>query len=310
MQWYWIVAIIIAALLLVCFVIGFIVWNMAIPTDKPEKYLNSPTDDPIEIQIREFEGKVENNLKRMDLEDCWIKSKDGLNLHAYYREAPVRTNKVIISVHGWHGDALRTSALHTHFLIDYNYNILFIDLRSYGQSEGKYTTYGVKDSEDLLEWISYIVDRFQGDVSIALAGLSMGGNTVATVADKVPAEVKCIIDDCGFTTPWDEFKVCLKNIKVPTFFLIFSNIINQIVNHWGFRKTSAIKSLEASRVPVLFIHGGKDTFVPTEMGRKNYQACTSEKYIKIFDNASHARSYFLNRELYKKIVLDFLARKL
>ncbi|MCR5740891.1 MAG: alpha/beta fold hydrolase [Gammaproteobacteria bacterium] len=310
MKWYFILIIVIAVLILICFFIGFLVWKAAVPTAKPETYINKPTDDPVEIQLREFEQRCDNNLKRMPLEDCWIKSKDGLNLHAYYRESFVKTNKVIISVHGWHGDALRTSARHTYFLLDYSYNILFIDLRSYGQSEGKYTTYGVKDSQDLLQWIDYIIDRFQGDVSIALAGLSMGGNTVCCVADKVPEQVKCIIDDCGYTSANKELKDCLKRMHVPTFFFFFANIINMIVTGFSLNKTSAIRSLKGSKVPVLFLHGAKDTFVPTYMGRENFEACTSEKYYHEFENATHARSYFLNKEKYEKIVLDFLARKL
>ena len=310
MRWYIYLIIAVVVLLIICFVVGYLVWRMAIPTKRPETYRNAPTDDPVTIQMRDFEEKVERSLKNMNLEDCWIKSHDGLNLHAYYREAPIKTNKVIISVHGWHGDALRTSSQHSHFLVDFTYNVLFIDLRSYGQSEGRYTTYGIKDSEDLLDWIDYIVDRFQGDVSIALDGISMGGNTVLTVADKVPMQVKCIIEDCGYTTPYLELKECMKTAKIPNFFIFFANIINIIVNGWSIKKTSAIKSVEGSKVPILFIHGSKDKLVPPYMAKQLYNACTSEKYIHLFDNAGHARSYFLNKEAYKKIVLDFLARKL
>ena len=85
MHWYIILIIVLAVLLLICFVVGFLVWNMAIPTKRPETYRNTPTDDPVEIQMRDFEEKVERSLRYMNLEDCWIKSHDGLNLHAYYR---------------------------------------------------------------------------------------------------------------------------------------------------------------------------------------------------------------------------------
>lgn len=312
MPWYWILIIVVLVLILACFGVGFAIWYKAVPTPSPETYRNSPTDDPLEVELREFAEKTEIELRKLNMEEVWIKTRDGLNLHGYYREAPVKTNKVIISVHGWHGiNALSSSALFTHFLVDYNYNLLFIDMRSYGESEGKYTGYGVKDSEDLLEWIGYIKDRFQNDVVIALDGISMGGFTVCATANKVPKEVKCIIDDCGYTSPWDEFHHCLKDIMhIPPFFLFFAEIVNLIVCHFDFHSLSSLKCLKASRVPVLFIHGAKDTFVPTAMGRKNFEACTSEKYIQIFDNAPHARSYFMNKEAYKKVVLDFLARKL
>ncbi len=311
MEWYYIVLIVIGVLLFLCFLIGFLVWKMSIPTPPTEKYENKPTTDPEEIAIRNFSKKVKSELENMNMEEVWIKSKDGLNLHAYYKEAEEKTNKTIISVHGWHGTALSTSPIFSHFLTDYNYNILFIDLRSYGKSDGKYTTYGVKDSEDLVEWINYLIDRTNGDVLIALFGISMGGNTVISIADKVPKNVKCIIDDCGFTTAFAEFKHILNHqMHLPTLFLYFAELINKMICGWGYRKVSGLEALKNSKVPVLFIHGGKDTFVPTKMGEEAYSVCASEKEMKIFDNAKHARSYFMNKEAYKNIVLSFLAKKL
>lgn len=311
MQWYWWVIIVVVVLLLICFAVGFVCWNMSIPTPSKEKLDNpKPSSDPVETEMREFTEKVVANLKSLNMEDVWIKSEDGLNLHGYLKMAATKTNKTIISVHGWHGSGLSTSSIFSHFLVDYNYNVLFIDLRSYGESEGKYTTYGVKDSMDLMSWIKYLVDRFNGDISIALFGISMGGNTVAVVADRVPKQVKCIIDDCGFTTAREEFKYVLKyNMHVPTFFLFFAEIINRMVCHFGFNDEDSRKSLKSSKVPVFFIHGTTDTFVPTYMGKENYEACTSEKEIQYFDNG-HARNYFMQKEAYKKLVLDFLAKHL
>lgn len=310
-MWLWIVLGVILFIVLVLFGVGFAIWYKAIPTPKPEKYQNRPTDDPVEVAIRDFREKTVKSLREMKMEEVWIKSKDGLDLHAYYKEAMEKTNKTVISVHGWHGSALGTAPIFSHFLTEYNYNILFIDLRSYGESGGKYTTYGVKDSEDLLEWIEYLKDRTRGDVSIALFGISMGGNTVIEVADKVPLEVKCIIDDCGFTSAYDQFHYMLKELMhIPTFFLFFAELINKMVNKWGFMKGSGERAVEGSKVPILFIHGEDDTFVPTEFGERLYKHCNSEKELKVFEKTAHARSYYLNKEGYKTVVLAFLAKKL
>ena len=310
-MWYLWVLLVIFVLLLICFGVGFVIWKMAVPTQKPEKYRNLPTTDPIEIEIREFVEKVENSLNEMNMEEITIDSYDGLKLHGYFREAESKTNKTIISVHGYHGTAFNTAPIFSHFLVDFNYNILFIDLRSYGKSEGKYTGYGVQDSKDLMSWINYLTDRYNSDIEIALFGISMGGNTVSVLADKVPKEVKCIIDDCGYTSPQEEFKYLLKEqMHVPVFFLFFANIINKIVCHYGFKDVNSVESLKGSKVPVLFISGDSDTFVPTRMTKENYEACTNTKEIKFFKGVEHARSYFLNKEEYKKLVLDFLAKYL
>lgn len=310
MRWYWYLIILVAALLILYFVVGFIIWKMAIPRIAPEKYENIPTDDPIEIAMREDNHKELERIQQFSYEDCWIKSKDGLNLHGLYHEASVKTNKVIISVHGWRGTAITTTPLFSSFLLDYNYNFFMPDLRSWGKSEGKYIGFGVLDSKDLLEWIDYIINRFNGDCSIALIGISMGGNTVTNVADKVPPQVKCIIDDCGYTSAFDEFHYVLKNsMHIWPFFLYGADLINHLIAHYGFKDADSRKALKSSRVPVLFIHGKKDTFVPTFMGKENYDACSTEKYLKLFDNANHVRSYFQNKEAYKQVVLDFLAKK-
>ena len=313
MEWYHVLLIILGSLMLLAgllyLIAGVLVWKMCIPTAPVESYRNKPSDDPIENDITEYKIKELERIKALPMEDIWIKSKDGLNLHAFYKEAPSKTDKVIISVHGYHGDALDTTPLFSSFLLDYNYNILCIDLRSYGQSEGKYTTYGVKDHVDLLDWINYLKERFDNKVSIALFGISMGGNTVLMTSDKVPQEVKCIIDDCGYTTPIDEFKACLRAMKLPEFFVYSGEFINLIICHWHFR-WSAPKCLAKAKVPILFIHGEEDEFVPTYMAKENYDACVSKKELKYFSGKGHARSYYYHKEEYKNLVLDFLVHNL
>lgn len=290
---------------------GYLIWRNTVPTKDPSTYKVESSEDPIENEFIKFIEKETKVLENVPMEDVWIKSEDGLNLHAYYREASSKTTKTIISVHGWHGSALGTAPQFSHWLINFNYNILFIDLRSYGKSQGKYTGYGVLDSKDLMKWIDYIIDRLDGEADIALFGISMGGNTVLSVADKVPIQVKCIIDDCGFISPWEEFKhVLTTQLHVPVYFLYFANIINKLVAHYDFKDNNTLDILKKSRVPVLFIHGTKDDFVPTSHTTENHEACTSEKEIHLFERVPHARSYFENKEEYRKIVLNFLAKRL
>lgn len=295
----------------ISFLIGYLVWMKAVPTPDPSKYPDDHTEDPIEIEFRMFMQKESKRLENIPMEDVWIKSFDGLNLHAYYREALSKTTKTIISVHGWHGTGLGTAPQFSHWLIDFNYNILFIDLRSYGKSQGKYTGYGALDSKDLLSWIDYICERQDGEAEIALFGISMGGNTVISVADKVPIQVKCIIDDCGYQSPWEEFKYLLnEQMHIPTYFLYFSNAINKMVAHYDFKENNGVETLKRSRVPVLFMHGTRDNFVPTSHTIANYEACSSEKELHLFERVPHARSYFENKEEYRKLVLNFLAKHL
>ena len=297
--------------IIVCFVIGFVLWYKAVPTPAPEKYINRYAERKDETEFYQYHLRALNTLEEMPSEDVEIKSYDGLTLHAYYKHASSKTSKTIISVHGYLGNGFFTAPEFSHWLIDFNYNILFIDLRSYGKSEGKYTTYGIEDYKDLLKWIDYIIERNGEDSEIALFGISMGGNTVANVSDKVPTQVICIIDDCGFTSCYEQFRFMMKEqFHIPQFFLFFANIINIMVCHFSFKDIDARACLKKSRVPVLFIHGKEDSFVPTYMGLENYEACGSQKDIKIYEGAEHARSLFTHQEEYKRSVLDFLAKYL
>ncbi len=312
MNWIiWVPVGIVVLLLIIFFGIGFLVWKALVPTPDPSTYDNKPTRDQTENDLRTFKSRVTTTLERMDLEEMEIRAFDGTRLHGYYKEAGQKTTKTIICVHGWHGSALKDAPLYSHWLVDYNMNILYIDLRSYGKSEGRYTTYGVLDSKDVLSWVNHIIGIVGEDAQIALFGISIGGNTVCSIADKVPKQVKCIIDDCGYTSCWDQMVHMVKNVlHMPVIFLYSAEFFNRIIAHFSLKGSNAKKSLRNSNVPVLFIHGVKDKSVPASMGLELHEACRNSKEIHLFEGVPHCRSYFENKEAYTRIVLTFLAKHL
>ena len=307
----WIILGVVLFIVLALFFIGYLFWFKAIPKKKPDTYKGPyQSNDNVMKSYYPFKDKIVERLKGLDMEEVWITSRDGLKLHGYFKEAQYKTNRTIISVHGYSGSAFSTAPAFSHFLVDFNYNMLFIDLRTYGMSEGKYVGYGIKDSYDVLDWVEFVKERVE-DASICLFGISLGGNTVACASDKVPDEVKCIIDDCGYTSAWDEFAHIIKDAyHLPTFILYFAQIWNKIFAHYGFKDEDARRSLSKSKCPVLFIHGSSDTFVPYSMGKENYDACSSRKELKTYEGIEHARCYFENKDSYTRLVLNFLARYL
>ena len=311
--WWGIMLIILGGLiglaLLIYLTLGFILWHNTIVTAPVESYRDLPTTDEIENQLVEYKHRAKAKLISLNMEEVYIKSRDGLNLHAFFKESPSHSKKIVISVHGWHGDALDTGAIFSHFLTDFDYNILFIDLRSMGKSKGRYTTYGVLDRLDLLDWINYLKERFDGDCEIALFGISMGAFTCLSAADMVPYQVKCIIADCGYTSPIEEFKFCLELVKQPKFLVYASEFWNLLICHFNYRLNTK-KILASATTPILFIHGDDDDFVPTKFSKENYEACASEKKLVLFKGKGHARSFFFNKEEYKNLVLDYLIHNL
>ena len=182
------------------------------------------------------------------------------------------------------------------------------DQRAHGKSQGKTISFGVKERRDCALWVDYLTNRLGKDIKIILVGLSMGAATVMMASDIVPPEnVKGIIADCGFSSPADILKEVAAQMHYPvkpTYF--FLRLGARIFGGFDPEEHSAVKSLRHTSIPVLFIHGENDDFVPCRMSRECHDACASKKQIFTVKNAAHGTSYYLNTEGYGKTVSDFL----
>ena len=186
-------------------------------------------------------------------------------------------------------------------------NILVPDQRSHGMSEGKFITFGVKESKDMEDWLAYY-HRELGKWPILLYGISMGASTMLYLSDRrLSGDVRGIIADCGFTSPNDIWKhVVEKNLHLPydlSVLLIEGNCRKKL--NMGPRAYSAVDAMKVCEVPVLFIHGTSDSFVPIEMTYRNYLACKAPKRLFVVPGAEHAMSYFLDKEGYENSILSF-----
>ncbi|WP_455538717.1 alpha/beta hydrolase [Terrisporobacter sp.] len=239
-------------------------------------------------------------------EDVYINSFDNLKLHAYMLKVK-GSHKWAITVHGYTNNAEYMSpiAYKYHTL---GYNVLMPDLRGHGSSEGSYIGMGWHDRLDILKWIDLIIKEDK-EAEILLHGISMGAATVMMVSgEELPKNVKVIIEDCGYTSVRDEFAYKLKGMfKLPSFpVLNFFSIITKIKDNYYISEASAVKQLQKAKVPILFIHGDKDKFVPYYMLDEVYNACSSKKDKLIVKGAGHAKSEKLNSDLYWKKVLEFI----
>ena len=243
-------------------------------------------------------------------EDIFITARDGIKLHAVYIPAEKPSKKLVILHHGYTSKAMDNST-HAYFFHREGYEVLLLDLRAHGESEGEYVGFGILDRFDTEKWIEYAHERFGGDIKIVLHGTSMGGTTVlmALGLESVQNSVSAVIADCAFTSPAEIFShVMKKNYHIP----ITSPIINlngmysKNVVGYRFDEYSTQEALKDNKVPVLFVHGKKDKFVPTIMSEQNYEACTSRKQLLMVENAGHGSSIFENTELYEETEKEFL----
>jgi len=231
-------------------------------------------------------------LKESNVVSVNIESFDGLKLNAYLMKNHENSNYIIM-VHGIHG-CLRNEFHRGYEFDKLGYNLLMIDQRASGKSEGKYYSYGFKESMDVVQWVDFIINR-DSNAKIILYGLSMGAATVMTaLINKLPNNVKCVIEDCGFSSTREEIRFYVesrKNIKLPELFYTFFNF--KIKNNlgFGFDEMNPKKSLLENEIPIMFIHGTSDEIVPYEHALRCYNSNKGIKKFYRVENALHAQCY-------------------
>lgn len=253
-------------------------------------------------------------LSKREIEHVTISSRDNLTLHGDYIPADELSDTIVLCHHGYTSTGWDSCSAVAAFFIKEGYDCLVVDNRAHGKSEGEYVGFGILDRFDSLSWMQYINDRFENKKNIILYGVSMGAATVVMASGfkRLPENVKAIISDCAFTSPYDVFAHILKrDYHLPEFPVMnINDMLCKKTAGYGFKDYSTLDAVKRTNVPILFIHGEKDDFVPTRMSRENYEACNSPKELLIVENAGHAAAYYENVPLYEETVKGFLKKYL
>lgn len=243
--------------------------------------------------------------EKSNYSDKYIESYDKLQLHSYV--VSQNSNKWAIVVHGYGGSGKLMSDKSKYFY-DMGYNVLIPDLRGHGKSEGDYIGMGWKDRLDIISWINFIIKE-NPNAEIVLHGTSMGAATVLmTSGENLPSNVKAIVADCAYTSAWDEFSYQLETyLKVPSYYILnVTNMVTKLKAGYSLKEASALECVKKATVPILYIHGDKDKFVPYSMMDKLYDATNSPKEKLTIEGGEHANSDLVSPFLYWLTVEDFL----
>ncbi len=243
--------------------------------------------------------------------DIYQTSYDGLKLHATYFpsiDPNAAAKRAVICFHGYTSHGMSDYIGLSGYYLKKGYAMLLPDARAHGESEGEYVGFGCLDRKDALMWIDWIIRQCGEDVEIILHGTSMGGATVLMASGlELPAQVKGIVSDCGFTSPKEVFTHVLRSMyHLPSFPVIQgADILNKKLAGYGMDECNAKREVRKAKVPILFIHGSNDKFVPCKMCHELYDYCASPKRKLIVEGAAHAESYYKDTEGYEKALDGF-----
>ncbi|MGN0467614.1 MAG: alpha/beta hydrolase [Acutalibacteraceae bacterium] len=248
------------------------------------------------------------NWLTQNSKDLYITSKDGLKLHALLAQNSSQTNKYAVICHGYTSRASHMSRYAKNFF-DLGFSVLAVDARAHGESEGTKRGMGYLERKDLLLWIDELI-KINQNAQIVLYGVSMGAATVMMTAGEkeLPKNVKCIIEDCGYTSVYDEIGSQIERYThLPAFPIADAgSVVTKIRAGYSFREASCVEAVKRCNIPILFIHGSKDKFVPFSMLDELYSAANEPKQKLVIEGAGHANASTKDPELYWKTVLSFL----
>lgn len=252
-----------------------------------------------------------DRFEMLDKKEVKVTSQDGLSLSGYVLDTHPDSKQWVIIVHGY-TVSLHVSAQYVDMFQEEGFNVLLVDQRRHGNSEGEYTTYGYHEKYDLQAWVAWLLDNYGSDLTIGLHGQSFGGGTVLEYLAIAHPNVKFIIADCPYSDLTELMRYQLRVLnKIPAFPLL-SLVDRRLERKAGFRlkQVSPLKAVEQSTLPVMFVHGTEDHYVPTHMSKDLYEHKPEPKKLLLIDGAEHANAYSVDPKRYSEEVHSFIREAL
>lgn len=236
---------------------------------------------------------------------------DGNMLTGYLIEPDKKSDVYVFGSHGYRSEGIGEWCFYAKYYVEeLGYNLFIVDHQGQGNSTGQYIGFGSFEARDGVQWLKFMNNKFGSDIKIFLHGISMGSATVMLMTGykDLPENVRFTIADCGYTSALNEFNYKLQSLNFPTWLLVpYLSRKNRRVAGYDFQKdTDALAAVSRAKIPMLFIHGDKDKFVPTYMASELFDNCSSpykDKYI--VKGADHAESYRVDKEGYEKKIKEF-----
>lgn len=259
---------------------------------------------------REEMRRVMEQMKETDWETVYLTAADGCRLFGRLRITDPGA-PLFLFFHGYHGTFMWDGYGCFRFCRDRNYNMLMVDERAHGKSEGKAITFGILEREDCRLWAEYAAERTGGKVPIILSGVSMGAATVLMASVlALPESVIAVVADCGYTSPREIIQKTAAAMHFPvgsSYLLLRAGA--RIFGRFDLEAASPLEAVRQNKLPVLFVQGGKDSVVPMSMCDALFDACAASKERLVVAEAEHAVSAMEDYGAYEAALDAFLKKR-
>ena len=235
-----------------------------------------------------------------------IKSFDSYILNGYFIENESKTNKYVIISHG-HNWTKVGSLKFMNLYLSLGFNCIIYDNRGHGENEKSTITLGLTESKDLIEIIYFVRKKYGSNIFLGLHGESMGAS-LSLMSLKYKPDVQFVVSDCGYANFSSVVSLNLKHHHIPKIFLKLIGWLSFLRYGFNLTKVSVIPSLKDNKIPICYIHGKKDTYVPYNESVIMYDKTNSYRELHLFSNSEHLRCYLDEAEKYKKIIEKFLRK--
>jgi len=246
-------------------------------------------------------------LENCGCETVAIHSYDGERLVGHWYPCE-NARRIIVAMHGWRSSWSRDFGVISEFWHQNGCSVLYAEQRGQNNSGGDYMGFGMMERYDCREWVKWVNTRNDAQLPIYLAGASMGATTVLmTTGLELPDNVHGVVADCGFTSPHEIWKHVVEN-NLHLSYGVIGNLASDICKkniQMGTKDYSTVEAMKECKIPVLFIHGTDDHFVPVEMTYENYKACTAPKRLFVVPGVNHGMSYVADTQGYQAAMKDF-----
>ena len=249
-------------------------------------------------------------FRELPFEEISVEAGDGLTLRAELLRGS-GTGVTVMFFHGYKSEPACDFAAMYDFYRSQGHDLIYVHMRAHGKSDGEYIGFGALDRYDVVRWTDRAAELFP-DNDIYLHGMSMGAASVLQSMDlELNKNVRGIIADCGYSDLSTVFRNLVgKLYHLPVMFVDVFEYVNLLKAGYDFKEASSVRSVSAARIPLVYICGDSDRYVPKDMAMQIYNACKSPKRLLLVPGAGHAASYMCAKDEYEALITELIGGRI